>query len=178
VSGQPVQILHTGQLLDLSRQLRAAGGSRLQHNFARRIRRAGEPLHSDLQSTVRGLVIRSEGRKANRQGRVPHGGPSPTTRPLRATIAAAIKISVRTTGRPGARIWVDRSLLPADLQKMPRALNDPRGRIRHPVFGNRRRWANQWVTPPLWWAATVNRHRDRMRNEVQQITDDVRRDLA
>ncbi|MCZ0996409.1 hypothetical protein O1L44_30145 [Streptomyces noursei] len=128
----PVQILHTGQLLDLSRRLRAAGGPRLQRNFARRIRRAGEPLHSDLQSTVRGLVIRSEGRKANRQGRVPHGGPSPTTRPLRATIAAAIKISVRTSGRPGARIWVDRSLLPADLQKMPRALNDPRGRVRHP----------------------------------------------
>lgn len=173
-----VRIHNTDQLLELSRRLRAAGGPRLQQNFTRRIRRAAEPLHSDLQSTVRGLNIRSEGRKPNRQGHIPHGGPSPTTRPLRATIAAAIRLSVRTTSRPGARIWVDAALLPEDLRKMPSSLNHPSGRLRHPVFGNRRRWANQWVTPTLWWAKTVDSHTDRMRAEVERVVNDVRRDLG
>ncbi|MGP3636202.1 hypothetical protein ACTU45_23065 [Streptomyces sp. 24-1644] len=173
MAASSVQILGTGQLLELSRQLRAASGTPIQRNMARRIRRAAEPLHRDLQSTIAGLPIRSSGRKAG--GR---GGPSPTTRPLRATLAAAIRISVRTSSSPGARVYVDKGLLPADLKFMPEALNNaPGGRHRHPVFNNRRRWANQYVTP-LWWDKTVARHTPRMQAEVARVLDDVRRQLG
>lgn len=168
-----VQIAGTGQLLELSRRLRAASGAPVQRNLARRIRRAAEPLHSDLQSTLRGLPIRSAGRATGKRG-----GPSPTTRPLRATLTQAIRISVRTSSAPGARVWVDKGRLPPDLKNMAQTLNDPSGRVRHPVFGNRRRWANQYVTPPMWWDKTVTRHTPRMRAEVARVVDDVRRQLT
>lgn len=167
-----VQILGTGQLLVLSRRLRSTAGAPVQRNLTRRIRRAAEPLRDDLQSTIRGLPMRSQGRASGSRG-----GPSPTTRPLRATIASAIRISVRTSSNPGARVWVDKGLLPRDLKGMPQAMNDPSGRIRHPVYGNRRRWANQFV-PPLWWDKTVQRHTPRMRAEVARVLDDVQRQLT
>ncbi|MEU9861332.1 hypothetical protein AB0D99_10670 [Streptomyces sp. NPDC047971] len=167
-----VQVTGTGQLLELSRRLHAAGGPRLKQNFARRIRRAGEPLKDDLQQTIRNLPIRAEPRKSGSRG-----GPSPTTRPLRATVAEAVRLSVRTGGNPGARVWVDRSALPSDLKNMPWVINSANGRIRHPVFGNKKRWANQWTTP-LWWDKTVQRHTPRMTAEVARVLEDVRRQLA
>ncbi|MGW1492561.1 hypothetical protein [Streptomyces sp. NPDC002402] len=167
---QAVRILGTGQLLELSRKLKAAGGPRLKANFARRIRHAAEPLKSDLQSTIRHLPITSQGRKSGSRG-----GPSPTTRPLRATIAGAIRISVRTGGNPGARVWVDKDMLPRDLRNMAATINT--GRIRHPVFGNRRRWAQQNATP-LWWDKTVRTHKPRMEREVARVLDDVRDQLT
>ncbi|MYV56504.1 hypothetical protein [Streptomyces sp. SID3212] len=168
-----IQIQGTGQLLDLSRRLRAASGAPVQQNFQRRIRRAAEPLHRDLVDVMTNLSITSPGRSAGKRG-----GPPGTSRPLRRTLAQAIRISVRTSGNPGARVWVDKGRLPSDLKNMAKALNDEySGRLRHPVFNNRRRWVNQWVTP-LWWTNTVRQHEARMRAEVQRVTDDVRRDLG
>ncbi|WP_327329837.1 hypothetical protein OG279_09660 [Streptomyces sp. NBC_01201] len=162
------QILGTGQLLELQRKLRAAGHENIRSSMQRRIRRAAEPLRNDLQSTVRGLSIRSTGRGAGKRG-----GPSPTTRPLRASIAQAIRISVRTGGNPGARVWLDKGLLPPDIPPgVVNRLNE--GRLRHPVFGNKRRWAQQNTTP-LWWDKTVRKHTPRMQSEVARVLDDVRR---
>ncbi|WP_426568088.1 hypothetical protein [Streptomyces canus] len=170
-----VQILGTRQLTDLSRRLRAAGGPQLRQNMARRVRRAAEPLKGDLQQAIRSQPIVSEGRKPNKRGRVPRGGPSPTVRPLRATLAGGVRISVRQGTFAGARVWMDRSRLPADLRRMPRVIDD--GRIRHPVFGNRKRWATQWARPAGWWSRTVRAGYPRMRAEVERVLGDVRRDL-
>ncbi|EGX60091.1 hypothetical protein SZN_09221 [Streptomyces zinciresistens K42] len=165
-----IRVLGTGQLLDLQRQLRRAGNENLRRSMQRRVRRAAEPLRSDLQNVIRNLPITSQARKAGNRG-----GPSPTTRPLRASIAAAVRISVRTTGRPGARVWLDRSLLPPDITMgMINRLEE--GRLRHPTFGNRSRWVQQ-TTTPLWWATTVRAHTPRMTREVERIVDDVRRYL-
>ncbi|MFB6950176.1 hypothetical protein ACFCXP_11150 [Streptomyces niveus] len=165
-----VQIHGTGQLLTLSRRLRTAGGPRLQQNMARRIRRAAEPLHRDLRSTIARLPLRSTGRGAGKRG-----GPSPTQRPFRATLAGAVRISVRSGSAPGARVFIDGALLPPDISAGVLYQLDA-GRLRHPVFGNRRRWANQ-TTAPGWWGRTVNRHTPRMRAEVARVLDDVRRQL-
>lgn len=166
-----VRLLNTGSLIELQRRLRAAGNETIRASMQRRIRRAAEPLRDDLQQTIRALPIRSEGRGAGKRG-----GPSPTTRPLRATIAGAIRISVRTTaGGAGARVWIDRSRLPPDLRNMPAVINT--GRIRHPVFGNRRRWAQQSAAP-LWWESTVRSHTPRIEREVARVMDDVRSRLT
>jgi hypothetical protein len=167
---QDIRVTGTGQLLELSARLRRAGHDNIRASFQRRIRRAAEPLRSDLQNTIRSLPIRSQGRSAGKRG-----GPSPTTRPLRASIASAVRISVRTTGNPGARVWLDRSLLPPDITAgMVNRLNE--GRLRHPVFGNRRRWSQQTASP-LWWDKTVRAHQARITREVEHVTDDVRRRL-
>lgn len=166
-----VQITGTGQLLVLQRKLRAAGHENIRSSMQRRIRRAAEPLKDDLQSSIRGLNIVSEGRKSGKRG-----GPSPTTRPLRASIASAIRISVRTTGNPGARVWADRSALPADIPNgVLTRLNE--GRLRHPTFGNKRRWSQQNATP-LWWDRPIRNHQPRMAREVARVLDDVQRRLS
>lgn len=165
-----VRITGTGQLLDLQRRLRAAGHENIRSSMQRRIRRAAEPLRDDLQDSIRHLDIASAGRKAGKRG-----GPSPTTRPLRASIAAAIRINVRTTGNPGARVWVDRGALPPDIPNgVLVRLNE--GRLRHPVFGNKSRWAQQNATP-LWWDRPIRNHRPRMEREVARVLDDVKRRL-
>lgn len=165
-----IRITGTGQLLELSARLRRAGHENIRASFQRRLRRAAEPLRDGLQSSIRDLDIRGEGRRAGKRG-----GPSPTTRPLRSSIADAIRISVRTAGSPGARVWLDRSLLPPDIPAgLVERLND--GRVRHPVFANRRRWTQQNATPG-WWVRTVRSHIPRMTSEVERIIDDVRRRL-
>ncbi|MHC3392095.1 hypothetical protein ACLQ2E_21910 [Streptomyces lavendulocolor] len=161
-----VQILGTGQLLELNRRLRAAGHDNLRRSMLRRVRRAAEPLRDDMQQTIRSLPITSQQRRGGSRG-----GPSPTTRPLRATIAEAVRLSVRTSSQVGARVWLDRASLPTDLRGMPAALNS--GRVRHPVFGNRRRWVQQNTTP-LWWDQVVRTHTPRMTAEVARVLDDVR----
>ncbi|MFD9192995.1 hypothetical protein ACFWCA_32875 [Streptomyces phaeochromogenes] len=166
-----VSITGTGQLLDLQRKLRAAGHENIRSSMQRRIRRAAEPLKSDLQDSIGSLNITSEGRKRGKRG-----GPSPTTRPLRATIAGAIRISVRTTGNPGARVWVDRSALPPDITNgVLVRLNE--GRLRHPTFGNKKRWSQQNATP-LWWDRPIRNHQPRMAREVARVLDDVQRRLS
>lgn len=163
-----VQILGTGQLVTLSRRMRSAGGPQLRRNMGRRIRRAAEPLHRDLQQAIRTVQLPGP-------GRTKRGGPSPTTRPLRATLAGGVRISVRQGANPGARVWMDKSRLPPDLKNMPWVIDE--GRVRHPVFGNRRRWATQWARPTGWWSRTVQAGTPRMRAEVERILGDVRRDL-
>ncbi|MGW1158426.1 hypothetical protein ACWD5Q_06535 [Streptomyces sp. NPDC002513] len=163
-----VRILNTGSLLELSRRLRAAGGENIRSSMHRRIRRAAEPLRNDLQGAMRGLNIHSQGRSTR------PGGPSMNARPLRATIADAIRISVRTGSSPGATVWLDKGRMPPDLKNVPTQLNS--GRLRHPVFGNRRRWANQYASPP-WWDNTVRNHQSRMEQEVARVLDDIRHRL-
>lgn len=164
-----MQILGTGQLLELSRKLHAAGGSRLKANMTRRIRRAAEPLRDDMRQTIRTLPIKSQQRRSGKRG-----GPSLNTRPLRSTLAEQVRLSVRTSGNPGARVWFDKGGLPPGLPGVAEALN--RGRNRHPVFGNKRRWVEQ-TTTPLWWEKTVRKHTPRMQSEVARVLDDVRNQL-
>ncbi|MEV3946973.1 hypothetical protein AB0K57_04825 [Streptomyces halstedii] len=170
MAGSSFRIVGTGQLLELQRRLRAAGHENIRRSMQRRIRRAAEPLRNDLQSSIRGLSIQSAGRGAGKRG-----GRSPTNRPLRASIAQAIRISVRTAGDPGARVWVDKGRLPPDIPMGVLArLNE--GRLRHPVYGNRRRWAQQTASP-LWWDRIIRQHTPRMTSEVARVVDDVRRHI-
>ncbi|MBZ6259764.1 hypothetical protein KVH22_30055 [Streptomyces olivaceus] len=165
-----VQILGTGQLTALSRRLRTAGGPRLRQNLARRIRRAAEPLQRDLQQRIRNQPLVSEGRKAGKRG-----GPSPTHRPFRQMLAGGVRTSVRQGASPGARVWMDKSRLEPDAGNVPWQIQD--GRLRHPVFANRRRWATQWARPSGWWTKTIQAGTPRMQAEVARVLRDVRRDL-
>ncbi|MFE7347525.1 hypothetical protein [Streptomyces griseus] len=103
------------------------------------------------------------------------GGPSPTTRPFRQMLAGGVRISVRTTSNPGARVWVDRSLIEPKARNVLNQI-DNTGRLRHQVFGNRRRWVNQRA-PANWWSRRVQAGTPRMRAEIERVLGDVRRDL-
>lgn len=167
---QNIRVIGTGQLLELQAKLRRAGHENVRQSMQRRIRRAAEPLRDDLKDTIRSLTITSQGRGSGKRG-----GRSPTTRPLRTNIADAVRISVRTTGNPGAKVWLDKAMLPTDIPMgLVNRLNE--GRVRHPVFGNKRRWAQQNTTSQ-WWDKTVRAHEARITREVERVVDDVRRRL-
>lgn len=169
-----VQILGTGQLVELQRKLRAAGHEDIRRNLARAVRRAAEPLQADLQRTVRTLPIRGEGSAAGRRRRTARdNGRAGRDAGLRETIARSIRITIRTTTNPGARVWIDKSRLPPDQRNLPARLDE--GRWRHPVYGNRRRWATQYAQP--WWDVTVRRHQDDMRRQIAKVIDQVRNRL-
>jgi hypothetical protein len=87
-------------------------------------------------------------------------------------MADAVRISVRTTGNPGAKVWLDRSRLPSDIT--PGVLNqiNNTGRLRHPVFGNKKRWSSQYGGRDFWDAAVRN-HQARITREVERVVDDV-----
>ncbi|WP_235978443.1 hypothetical protein [Streptomyces lycii] len=121
-----------------------------------------------MRTAVTSLRIAGTGRRTT-------GGPSHQTRPLRATIARAVRISVRAGSSPGARIWIDRGSLPIDLEWMPDRLND--GSWRHPVFGNKHRWVWQYASPSNWWGRTVTKNEPRMAAEIERVLNDVRNSL-
>ncbi|MFS8200475.1 hypothetical protein ACLVWQ_17535 (plasmid) [Streptomyces sp. CWNU-52B] len=166
-----IRVTGTGQLLELAAKLRRAGHENIRQSYIRRIRRAAEPLRSDLQDAVRRQSLQSAGRGAGKRG-----GPSPTTRPFRESIAQAIRISVRTTGNPGAKVWLDKSLLPSDIPVGAVNQMNDLGRLRHPVFGNKKRWSQQSATQGFW-DKTIRAHQPRITREVERVADDVRRRL-
>jgi hypothetical protein len=159
-------IANTRDLSTLQRRLRQAGRGDLKKAVNERIRRAARPIHRDLQQRARTLPIRSPAGRSR-------GGPSPTARPLRASIAQAIRLSV--TSGSGAKIWLDAKRLPEDITKgVVVQLNE--GRLRHPVFGNKRRWVNQYA-PANWWWDTIKPHMPRLNGAVRQALKDVERRL-
>jgi hypothetical protein len=166
-----IRVIGTGQLLELQRRLRRAGHENIRASMQRRIRRAAEPLRNDLQDAVRRQPLQSTGRGAGKRG-----GPSPTTRPFRESIAQAIRISVRTTGNPGAKVWLDKALLPPDIPVGAVNQMNDLGRLRHPVFGNKKRWSTQSAQRDFW-DKTIRAHTPRMTKEVERVVDDVRRHL-
>lgn len=94
---------------------------------------------------------------------------------LRASTARAIKSKVNYTGfKIGARISVDPSALPPSQRRLPRHLDNPDG-WRHPVWGNRDVWAQQFGSP--YFSGPISRHRHQVRRDVRDAVNDVMRTL-
>lgn len=94
---------------------------------------------------------------------------------LRRAVARGIKSKVAYTGyKLGARITVDSSALPSSQRKLPRNLNRRSG-WRHPVWGNRDRWVDQFGEP--FFDDPIRRHRRQVRKDVQSTVDEVMRTL-
>ncbi|MEU7400708.1 hypothetical protein [Streptomyces sp. NPDC044948] len=163
-------ITNTRDLTALQRKLRRAGDGTLKNNLNRRIRHAATPMHRDLQRKMRTLRVWGPGSRSGGGRRSGRSGP-----PLRATIAAAIRLSVTTGG--GAKLWVDKSRLPADWQTMPKNLDA--GSWRHPTFGNKSRggWVDQYAEANWWWN-TIRPHMPRLKRDVERILNDVERRLS
>jgi hypothetical protein len=94
---------------------------------------------------------------------------------LRERVAHSVKSRVQYTGfRLGAKVYVDGSNFPGSQRKLPRHLNNPAG-WRHPVWGNRDRWAREVGEP--YFDRPIGRHRDRVRKNVAVAVNNVMRTL-
>lgn len=165
-----LQITGQSELAALSRRLRDAGRGDLRRQLDSRIRSAARPLVTDLKQTVRTLPV-SGSRGGGGLQRARHLA-SANPRGLRESIAAAVQLQVRATGRyGGVRIRVDRQQLPPKQRTLPGHLDT--GRWRHPTFGHR-----PWVTQaarPGWWTQTVRRRTPAMTAQVRRVLDDIAR---
>lgn len=89
---------------------------------------------------------------------------------LRKTIAAAIKVQIKTGSKTAAvRIVVDEKQLPADQRTLPRHLDSAKG-WRKPTFGHDP-WTVQRGGP--WFGSTIRRHVAPVRAAILQAMDDL-----
>lgn len=162
-------------LEQLSRRLKAQDGARVQRRYQRAIGATVPAIEADLQGAVRGVrVTSSRGGTAN-----PDRGSRRrrSQGPLRARVAAAI--GSRPT-RKGARIYVDAERVdPQYGGSLPRYLDGELQqwrRWRHPVFGDKERWAQQTGSP--WFFRTIRRHEGRVQQALERAMDDVANDIT
>jgi hypothetical protein len=143
-----LRIVGANRLGEVAAQLKAAGDRELRRDLLRGIQRAGKPLKA-----------------AAREGALRN---LPSTGGLNEFVADA-KVSVRTrsAGRnPGVRLTGKKS--GHDLQAIDR------GRVRHPVFGNRRAWVNQSVRAG-WWTEALQDAAPKVRQELVEVVEDIAR---
>jgi hypothetical protein len=145
-----VRVKGAEELVRLSRQLRAAGDQELRRDFYRGLNRASKPLKEAAKQNAGRVLPRRGG--------------------LAALVAKSrLSTSVRGGGaNPGVRITGKGRM---DLDRMDR------GQVRHPVFGNRRVWVVQSVTP-RWFTEPMEAGAEDVRTELLSVFDDVARRLG
>lgn len=94
---------------------------------------------------------------------------------LRESVARTVRVVNRTRGS-GNQLTVksEGSRMPADQKGLPVAMNE--GKWRHPVFGNRKNWAEQTVTPG-WFDKPITEHRERIFTQVEGAIDKALRNI-
>lgn len=134
------------QLEALGRRLKGAAGAPLRRELLRGIRESNKPTIAKIRERARTDLPRSGGL---------------------AEQVARDRISTRTrlTGSSaGVRIFRSRG----------RGLNE--GRLRHPVFGNRKTWVQQQV-PSHWFDEPVRDDLPNIRRSVEKAMRDVARKI-
>lgn len=149
----PVDVTVQGadDLARLSRRLKEAGDKDLNRELRKGIQRATKPL--------------KEAAKRSARERLPKRGG------LNEWVAKS-KFSVRTSSsQRSARVRLVASRGKTD----ERAIN--RGRLRHPVFGNRKVWVTQDVTPG-WFTKPMVEGLAPVQREVLKVMDDITKKVA
>jgi hypothetical protein len=142
-----VRVTGADDLERLGRQLKDIGDKELRRDLLRGIQRATRPLKDDIKDSARRNLPRRGG--------------------LNEWVANQGKVSTRTStaGRNvGVRVVADKK--GSDLA----AIN--RGRLRHPVFGNRKVWVTQLV-PPGWFDQGTEDGAVRTQRELVEVFDDI-----
>jgi hypothetical protein len=139
------------KLRDLAKALKAAGRGDLRKQLTKGIRAAADPVVKDLRKSMMAL---------------PADGDTGTRR----AVAKAIGVQILTGKNAGVRIRVNRRRLPAGKRGIADAFE--RGKIRHPVHGNREVWVTQRTGGP-WFAPVARRHREGLTHAVDNVLTDI-----
>lgn len=154
----------------LAAEMRGPAQKAMRVALNKQLRVAVAPAVQEAKTAVRSLRIKSTRGGGRRQRMTKHG----RHRGLRASIATGIRVKVGYGGRPSIVIVVTPNL-PADQQKLPRDTNRPGG-WRHPVFGNRHAWVQQFGTN--WFEPAILKHRNTIVTELTKALDDTARQIA
>jgi hypothetical protein len=141
------------QLRALARDLRAAGRRDLRRELNRGLRRAASPLIEEIKGKT---------------GDYLPGGVADLARTARYTTRAL------ASGRVSIKVARKQ---PVGGKQMDLAAID-RGRLRHPIYGNRRVWALQAVRAGWFTQSIDGRGLDEVREEMVKVLDSVADQLA
>jgi|SRR5215207_1562698 len=160
-----VQVKGGQQVKDLSKAIKQLTDpkqkAKLQREMNQGIRKAAEPLLTDLRRTIRTMPVKGD-RRAYGHLRVKK----------RNRIASATVLQIRRGEKEsGIRVIVDRRRLGRTERALPFLLE--RGQWRHPVHGNREEWVTQKSPIGPWFAPAVRRHEDAMTRAVTQVLNQV-----
>lgn len=138
--------------LRLSKALKQAGDKELR-----------KALHKGMQQATKPLQT-----KAARELSAALPGP------LKARGAAVKQVAKVKTGRdPGVTVGVQYGRRGRGLGASNARMVNRTGQVRHPVFGNRERWANTRVGGQGWFDRTYERGASEIRGELEQVMEDV-----
>lgn len=133
----------------LAKALRAAGDKELKKELYRGINRAVKPLTEDVK----------------------RGTPKYLPRRYAFELAKSLKVRARRrAGRDPSVRLVGQAKTPRGKDRDLASLN--RGRLRHPLYGNRRYWYDQDVSPN-WWDDPLFEGVGAVREEIVRVIDEV-----
>lgn len=145
-----ISIEGADRLADVARRLKETGDQDLRKELYRGINRATTPLKNAAKDAARSELPKRGG--------------------LNEFVASArLSTSSRGGNNPGVRITARKA------GHDVRAID--RGRVRHPVFGNRGVWVNQQIKPG-WFTKTLEDGAPVVRRELVDVLDNVARRLA
>lgn len=164
-AGVDVALEPSREFKELAKRLKSA-----QKDVRGELRKAivtqSRPIVGHLQQAVTAIDSKVDSRGAASSGetaRAMHAGSrkieAKRSHGLRATIARAIQVKVRTNG---VQIRVDLARLPVEQRKLPRALDSPKGWW-HPVYGHNTRVHQVGAS---WWSRTIETHHDDVRRAI------------
>lgn len=157
------------QLREVSKRLREAGDVDLRKELTSSLKTVPGPIVRDLQEAVRHVHVRGL--------QVPGARTRYTTpskpKGLRERVAQAITSKLTTSGNsPKLTLQAVSARLPESMRNLPRYLdNGSRRPWRHPIQGNRERWAQQEGQP--WWWKTIEPHLKNVRQAASDAIEHV-----
>jgi hypothetical protein len=149
----PLELRGADQVRALARDLRQAGDRDLKRELYRGMQRAARPLIEDIKSKTGDYL----------PGEV-------------AELARTARYATRTFASGRVTIKAARKQ-PRGGKKMDLAAID-RGRLRHPVHGNRRVWVVQAVRAGWFTQSVAGQGIDGVRDEMVKVVERVAEDLA
>ena len=154
--------------------LDSTNGGRLRKDLAAAMRVIGRDFVKAEQAAIRGTKIKGVkkgGGLRHKRGDKPL--PKGSGHGIRNSIARAVKTRNRLTNTKtsvaGIEIRVSRSAMPPGMEGIPS--DAQRGRIRHPLFGDRSQWYSQQVMPAAWWSKTGNEQLAKAQAELIQVVN-------
>lgn len=149
MGGIDASVRGANELEALGRRFKEAGAKDLRKELLAGIRKTNKPTISAIRASAR--------------AELPHGGGL-------AEIVASSRIGTRTK-LSGSRVGVEIK----GVGKVGLAgLN--RGRLRHPVYGNRKVWVSQQV-PAGWFSDPIEKDMPRIRAGIEDAMQDVARKI-
>lgn len=157
-----------------------ADGKELNKALNKELSKIGQDIRNAQRANAKGLSFSRSGNtgtsRARRTQGVTASGRTRKGKGLRQELAASTRVQIRKGSGAGVRI-IQNSTDP-DVNKIGRRLNR-RGKVRHPLFGNKEHWYDTTATngTDWFWSPFADRQ-DAVRREIAAILDKWTRNLA